>query len=230
MTFNIHHGVGTDARLDLGRIAAVIRSVQPDVVGLQEVDRRYGGRSARADQASWLARALRMSARFGPALHDGVREYGNAVLSARPIRSWDWSPLPTPSSPESRCVLRCRLDGDVEVWVTHLSNDSANDRVEQARTLAGRLRTSTAPTVLVGDFNATPDDPSHAELAETLTDAWATLRPADPGPTFSTTNPRLRIDYVLATATITPVRVEVVDVGVASDHHAVVADLELPGQ
>src|SRR5678816_3441002 len=39
MTFNIHVGVGMDKKLDLQRIADVINREQPDLVGLQEVDR-----------------------------------------------------------------------------------------------------------------------------------------------------------------------------------------------
>ena len=46
LTYNIHHGEGVDGRLDLERIADVIRSSGADVVFLQEVDRgtqRAGG-------------------------------------------------------------------------------------------------------------------------------------------------------------------------------------------
>ena len=39
MTYNIHVGVGMDKKLDLQRIADVISKEQPDLVGLQEVDR-----------------------------------------------------------------------------------------------------------------------------------------------------------------------------------------------
>ncbi len=39
MTYNIHHGEGTDGKLDLERIAALIKQEQADIVALQEVDR-----------------------------------------------------------------------------------------------------------------------------------------------------------------------------------------------
>ena len=38
LTYNIHHGEGTDGRFDLPRLAGVMKSVQPDLVALQEVD------------------------------------------------------------------------------------------------------------------------------------------------------------------------------------------------
>jgi len=39
MTYNIHHGEGVDGRLDIERIAALIRDERADLVALQEVDR-----------------------------------------------------------------------------------------------------------------------------------------------------------------------------------------------
>ena len=37
MTYNTHHGVGTDGRYDLNRIASVIANQRPDIVSLNEV-------------------------------------------------------------------------------------------------------------------------------------------------------------------------------------------------
>ena len=49
LSYNIHHGEGTDGKLDLARIAAVIKAAKPDLVVLQEVDRNTTrtGRSIR---------------------------------------------------------------------------------------------------------------------------------------------------------------------------------------
>ena len=49
-SFNIHHGVGLDGKLDLDRIAEVVRSTGAEVVGLQEVDRHLSVRSGWIDQ------------------------------------------------------------------------------------------------------------------------------------------------------------------------------------
>src|SRR5262245_6477137 len=38
LTYNIHHGEGTDGRFDLPRLADVIETAAPDLVALQEVD------------------------------------------------------------------------------------------------------------------------------------------------------------------------------------------------
>ena len=46
LTYNIHHGEGTDGQFDLGRIAEVMLSAQPDLVALQE---RAAGRGRHAE-------------------------------------------------------------------------------------------------------------------------------------------------------------------------------------
>ena len=61
MSYNIHHGEGADGRLDLDRIAGVIRSEKAEVIGLQEVD-RFWRRSDFVDQVAYLAEELDMHA------------------------------------------------------------------------------------------------------------------------------------------------------------------------
>ena len=55
LTYNIHHGEGVDGKIDLERIAAVIKSVEPHIVAVQEVDQGTA-RTARVDQPAELAR------------------------------------------------------------------------------------------------------------------------------------------------------------------------------
>src|SRR5690606_40244932 len=52
LTYNIAHGVGHDGRLDLDRIAGVIRRSGADVVALQEADKHWDARSDFVDQAA----------------------------------------------------------------------------------------------------------------------------------------------------------------------------------
>ncbi|MCP4450874.1 MAG: hypothetical protein GY809_05390, partial [Planctomycetes bacterium] len=49
LTYNIHHAQGTDGKFDYQRLAAIINRVKPDVVALQEVDRKTQ-RAAGVDQ------------------------------------------------------------------------------------------------------------------------------------------------------------------------------------
>ena len=87
VTFNVHHGVGTDARHDLPRLAKLLASLDADVLCLQEVDRHSGQRSEQGDQALLLSRGLDMQLAWGPAIAEPGpkgrphRQYGTALLS-----------------------------------------------------------------------------------------------------------------------------------------------------
>ena len=48
-TWNIHKGIGTDRRRDLMRTASVIAEIAPDIMALQEADRRFGTRAGLFD-------------------------------------------------------------------------------------------------------------------------------------------------------------------------------------
>ena len=86
LCYNIHHGEGVDRKLDLERIARVIRSVSPEVVALQEVDRNTQ-RTGRVDQPAELARLTKMKVVFEKNIDFQGGQYGNALLSTGRIAS-----------------------------------------------------------------------------------------------------------------------------------------------
>lgn len=240
-TFNIHHGVGTDGRLDLGRTADVIAGTGATVVGLQEVDRTWSSRSGWADQATWLGDRLGMDVVHGatidrdppdPAAPDGPRRrYGNALLSAHPVASWRAIRLPGSTRREARGLVHAVVDvhgTPVQVAVTHLQNRSRRERGEQAAHLADLLTRDGRPasTVVLGDMNAGPDAPETRALTAVLVDVWAAVGDG-PGHTFPARHPVARIDHVLVSPDVTALTAEVVDTR-ASDHRPVVAELALP--
>src|SRR6186997_642124 len=67
LTYNIHHGEGTDGIVDLPRLAHIVKSVQPDLVALQEVDLGTE-RASGVDQLHVLAQLTGMRAQFGKAM------------------------------------------------------------------------------------------------------------------------------------------------------------------
>jgi len=83
-TYNIKHGLGNDGRLDLRRAGALLKNLQLDVIGIQEVDqnvRRSGG----IDQANALGKQLEMHSAFGSFMDYQGGRYGLAILSKYPI-------------------------------------------------------------------------------------------------------------------------------------------------
>jgi endonuclease/exonuclease/phosphatase family metal-dependent hydrolase len=239
-TFNIHHGVGADGRLDLSRTADVIAATGATIAGLQEVDRTLAPRSEWVDQAAWLGERLGMEVVHGatidrvadPAVPDGPRRrYGNALLSTNPVLSWQAVALPGSPRREPRGLVDARVDAGgtvVRVVVTHLQNRSRRERREQAAHIVDLLAGGDGPpgpTVLLGDMNAGPDAPEMRALTAALVDVWAAVGDG-PGHTFAAPSPFARIDHVLVSSRLAPVAAEVVDT-LASDHLPVVADLDL---
>src|SRR5687768_1108679 len=84
MTYNIHHGEGTDGKIDLERIAKLITDNKVDLVALQEVDRNTQ-RTGRRDMPAELAKLTNMRVTFGANIPLEGGEYGNAILSRHPF-------------------------------------------------------------------------------------------------------------------------------------------------
>lgn len=235
LTFNIHHGAGTDDVLDLEHVATVIEESGAQVVALQEVDRHWGERSDFVDQAAWLGERLGMRSVYGANLDEAPvppaterRQYGTAILSAYPITSWTNTPLPKFEGGEQRGLLEAHLDvggTPVRVFNTHLQHDNAAERQAQADAIVDRIGRSRRPALLMGDLNAVPDTPEIATLTRRLTDVWARVGDGD-GFTIPVEAPDRRIDYVLTTPSLQPVSAEVIATD-ASDHLPVAAALNL---
>lgn len=236
-TFNIHHGVGLDGLLDLERIAVTVESTGADVVGLQEVDRHFGERSAFVDQATWLAERLGMYVVFGANIDNDPltpgaprRQYGTAILSGHRITETANTLLPRPEGGEQRGLLeaRVRVRGlPVRVFNTHLQHNSQTERLAQVAAVRDVLARTDESVVLLGDLNATPDSPEIDSLTDDLVDAWVTAGVGD-GYTYDADTPHARIDYVMSSGDVVARTAAVVPTD-AADHLPVVVDLGLPG-
>ncbi len=75
LTYNIHHGEGTDRKFDLERLAKSIQAPAPDMVALQEVERKTR-RASGGDQAAELGKLTGMHAEFGKAMDYSGGEFG----------------------------------------------------------------------------------------------------------------------------------------------------------
>ena len=230
LAYNIHHGEGLDGRLDLDRIAGVIRDADADVVLLQEVDQRVE-RSGDVDQPEELARLTEMQAAFGDNLKLGDGRYGNAVLSRFPILRRRNHRLPRPHESEPRGVLEVELEmpsdaAPLTVFCTHFDHRYNEERRLAAKFVLERaVELGDRPLLLGGDLNATPESPP----LETLARRWRRTGGRDAF-TSPSVRPRRKIDYVLvAGAGWRLIETAVVEEPTASDHRPVLAVLELDG-
>lgn len=205
MSYNIRHGMGCDGRLDLERIAAVIESVDPDVVGLNEVDVHFHRRSEWMDQLGWLSRRLRMDCRFGPTLLTRKsREfpgggYGNGLLAKDPILRHHSLRLSMKGG-EPRGILVADLEREgrvVRLVVTHLGLTPMM-RKRQVEAIIRLCRKWPGPMLVMGDWNVTPENPEVTRLSPWLTDALSHCGAT--GGTYPCPRPRKRIDYIFCSS------------------------------
>jgi endonuclease/exonuclease/phosphatase family metal-dependent hydrolase len=214
LTYNIHHGEGTDHKFDLPRIAKIIKSVSPDIVALQEVDQGTA-RSGGVDQPAELARLAEMTVVYGRNIDYQGGGYGTAVLTKLPVKASASEKFPsfyesTPEHPEQRAVQVVELGPPGEPGIvflcTHLDyRPDERERMASAEVI-NRLAAKYGDRLmlLAGDLNATPD----SNVIRSLEKHWkiagvdAKRQESDDNSarrlfTYPADKPTKHIDYVL---------------------------------
>jgi endonuclease/exonuclease/phosphatase family metal-dependent hydrolase len=225
MTYNLHNGFNTKGKLDLEAIAQTIENNNPDIVALQEVSRGWVV-SGRVDMLLWLSQRLQMPYIFGPTADPF---WGNAILSRYPILAYSQRDLP----PRDLLILRGFIvalidlgkDEKLKVIATHFHNPVGDTEIRQlqAKTIIDFMAgINSKRTVLLGDLNAGPKDPEILMLQRgRLIDTGGTINP-HLAYTFTSDNPRQRIDYILISPDLQIGDIQV-PLSTASDHLPVVA-------
>lgn len=211
----------------------------PDIVALQELDVRRM-RSGRLDQAELIARVLGMRYHFSPAMRVMEEEYGDAILTALPMRLVKAAALPGikfPVKPEPRGALWAEIrlgQTSLQMMTTHLGLIRRERRL-QAGALSGPDWLSHQgcgdPVILAGDFNFLSRSRAYAHMTSRLRDAQRLSPYKREEPTFPARYPRFRIDYIFVSPSILVDRIEAMRTAttrVASDHLPLVADLRIP--
>ncbi|MDP1526262.1 MAG: endonuclease/exonuclease/phosphatase family protein [Rhodocyclaceae bacterium] len=161
LSWNIQWGLGIDGKADLVRTAAVAREFDADVLCLQEVAVNHPDlpglpRGAPLNQSEWLAGLfLGYEAIYGigsdlPGENGGPggrRQFGNLILSRRPVLQVFRHLLPWPADPAVPSMPRVAVEavidapgfpgGALRVITTHLEYYSAIQRTAQIEALRG---------------------------------------------------------------------------------------------
>lgn len=150
VTYNIQYGRGMDGQHDLDRIASAVDGA--DVIALQEVE-RFWPRSGNIDQVAYFAQRFSGYYRIygaGVDLHDETgspaenrrRQFGNMLLSRRPILHSRHHLLPKHGSIDTlsiqRSAIECTIEtrhGAVRIYSIHLTHLSAATRLPQVEAL-----------------------------------------------------------------------------------------------
>lgn len=148
LSYNVRHGQGVASYLSNTRLATVIRTVSPDVAGLQEVWRI----GAIFDQPARLSALTDMAGVFHCVHRNFAGEIGNLLLACGTVH--DTTEIDIGGRREGRgCLVADVETGGARFYfaVTHLSLH-AQTRRSQMEILAEQLPDD-RPLVLVGDFN-----------------------------------------------------------------------------
>lgn len=238
LTFNIHHGRGTDGVIDEARIASVIRDSRADLVLLNEVD-QGARRSGYRDQVALLAELSGLDhVHFEPALvrwswPGRQHRYGNVFLSRYPFAEAGSLSLPKLDGDEPRNVLYVTVNLpaglQMTAFGTHLSTRRAS-RILQTEALAG-LEAEPGLRILLGDFNARPGSPEWLRVTAGGSGPWHDaflLAGGGEGNTFPAADPEARIDYIFINDELRE-RLQAVEIveTLASDHLPVAARFHL---
>lgn len=233
MAFNVHlyfeeHSSG---RYSLESVRDVIAADGADVISMPESDavRPLPGY---VDGVRWLGEELGYYTAFGAPGH--MRSYGAGLLTRWPIEDVDVVELPIGRS-LTRIAVTATVrtpDGPVPFVSTHFmveKEDPADDTRDQQAERVVDLATGHDRSVLLGDFNIDPE--KHGEeydiLTRDLTDAWVAADEQRGGPeTYSPLQPEGRIDFILLQGDWTVHEAETIADPRASDHMAVVAEIE----
>jgi endonuclease/exonuclease/phosphatase family metal-dependent hydrolase len=227
LCYNIHHGEGTDGKVDLLRLAKVIRNADPDFVALQEVDnktRRTGG----VDQTAELVRLTGLFGKFGKAINFEGGEYGQAILSRFRIEDTAIHTLPGEPDRERRIAFEAKvraIEMDMSFVTTHLHHLNAEFRERQVATINERLGTGERNVILAGDMNATPE----SKPVATLKRNWTIATGGDDLLSYPATKPTKQLDYILFRPgkQFRVIKSVILNEPIASDHRPVMAILEI---
>lgn len=231
LSYNIHHAEGVDGKLDVPRIANVIRNSGADLVALQEVDRR-ATRTEKVDQPAELARLTGMKVLFEKNIDFQGGEYGNAILTRFDVLSHRNHTMPRHENGEQRGALEAQIQlpkphGSLLFVSTHLDHRSdPGERLASARLLETKFKNrSGLPAILAGDLNTE----LKSDVMKIFLSSWHNSNGLVPKPTVPVSKPLRQIDFVLTRPQDRwrTVSVTVLDEKIASDHRPVLVVLEL---
>ena len=243
LLYNIRYAVGGGASMHvplpgagyvlgnqsvLPEITRFIKDVDPDIVGLIEVD-TGSIRSRMVNQAEKLAADLRMNTSYETKYGSRsinqmlpiVRKQGNAFMAAQRVHGEKFHYFDTGIK---RLIIELELD-ELCVFLVHLSLKFRH-RHAQLRHLFELVRLSPKPVIVAGDFNTFWGEHEMALFMEA-----AGLRSAnrDRLPSYPAKRPRMELDFILHTRGIAVDAFEVPGV-TFSDHRPLVCDFRVTGE
>ena len=223
LTWNIHKGVGLDARYDLDRIVGLISRHEPDIVALQEVDSRRARDGT--SPFSFLRQALGEHCLEARAITAADGDYGHMVISRWPLANAVLHDISV-TGREPRRAIETIVEtphGPLHLVAVHLGL-SFGERRRQAAILAALARAAPMTSVMAGDFN---DWIWRGSVNAAL---WRELPARTWHRTFPSFLPIARLDRIYCRPAAALVGSWTAgEAWIASDHLPLIAEIALPG-
>jgi endonuclease/exonuclease/phosphatase family metal-dependent hydrolase len=243
LQWNLHHGVGSDGRYDIARIASWMARMKPDVIMLNEVEKNtsWGNEDQPARYEAMLEQSTGrkwyrlFSQEFGNWSANGK---GHLILSTFPLES-----IAREAISYDRVVGSAGINVNgrtINLVITHLDPESHSRRLTQAKEVVAWAGNLAENRILTGDMNAWPDQTSIAELDKSYRDSWTDASSKGTATQFSGLSPdgatkNGRIDYIFyskGASNLVVLQSQVYDTrnasgAMASDHRPVVTTFEV---
>ena len=170
MTYNIQQGVNVTGDRNYDGQLELIRSIDPDIIGLQECDpaRISGGN---LDVVRYFASKLNMYSYYGP--KTVTNTYGCAILSKFPISNEESFFMFSDQEQIGSAYAQITVGNSIfNVYVNHPAGDEPITTVYQQQEMLSRI-TDFSNVIFMGDFNFRPNDQEYNLTTEAgLEDSW----------------------------------------------------------
>jgi endonuclease/exonuclease/phosphatase family metal-dependent hydrolase len=240
LLYNIRYAVGGGASMHmplpgagyvlgnqsvLPEITRFIKQVDPDIVGLIEVD-TGSIRSRMVNQAEKIAADLRMNTSYETKYGSRsinqmlpiVRKQGNAFMAAQRVHGEKFHYFDTGIK---RLIIELEME-DFAVFLVHLSLKYRHRHL-QLRRLHDLIEATEKPVIVAGDFNTFWGE---NEIYLFMRAAGLKSANVEGLPTYPSRSPRKELDWVLHQDGISVTSFEIPDVRL-SDHLPLICDFEV---
>ena len=152
-SYNIHQAIGTDRRHDRHRVVQVIKQLEADVIGLQEVDTNPNGDEM--FQLDFFARHTGLKAIAGHTMRRRDSDYGNVLMTRHKILEVRNIDLSVPRrEPRGAIDVDLEIDGVVvRVIVTHFGLSSRERFYQGDLLIKAVAHRRDAMVVVLSDLN-----------------------------------------------------------------------------
>jgi endonuclease/exonuclease/phosphatase family metal-dependent hydrolase len=216
MTYNIRNANGMDRITNYARIADVIKSSNPSIVAVQELDSFTKRNNTFALKE--IAERAGYHYAFSAAISYDGGKYGVGILSKeKPLSVRN---IPLPGREEQRTLQIAEFKNFI-LFNVHLSL-TEEDRIASVKIINDQLVKYKKPVFLAGDLNAIPS----SATIQTLKKDWILL--SGEAFTFPADHPNRCIDYIFSTPDYSYkiISKEVIKDSIASDHRPLFIDLQ----